>query len=153
MRLVLGKQYMHFFDRYWGWYNAPVFVGLIYLEFRRTLHQKYNLIAVGNARVQSRSSPIQQLDALRCVSGKFNSSTAGGPSEADTFFGRNIMPQVQTDKVRIISHDIQHPPSAQLMCIFLQVWRSQHHHWMPCFYESLPDAFQLRTQVTIIRRF
>lgn len=99
MRLVLGKQYMHFFDRYWGWYNAPVFVGLIYLEFRRTLHQKYNLIAVGNARVQSRSSPIQQLDALRCVSGKFNSSTAGGPSEADTFFGRNIMPQVQTDKV------------------------------------------------------
>ena len=99
MGLVLGKQYMHFFDRYWGWYNTPVFVGLIYLEFRRTLHQKYNLIAVGNARVKSRSNPIQQLDALRCVSGKFNYSTAGGPSETDTFFGRNVMPQVQTDKV------------------------------------------------------
>lgn len=99
MGLVLGKQYMHFFDRYWGWYNAPVLVGLIYLEFRRTLHQKYNLIAVGNARVKSRSNPIQQLDALRCVSGKFNYSTAGGPSESDTFFGRNVMPQVQTDKV------------------------------------------------------
>jgi len=151
MRLVLGKQYMHFFDRYWGWYNAPVFVGLIYLEFRRTLHQEYNLIAVGNARVKSRSSPIQQLDALRCVSGKYNSSTAGGPSESDTFFGRNVMPQVQTDKV--LYRTTSNNPQAHNVYIYLQVWRSQHHHWMPCFYESLPDAFQLRTQVTIIRRF
>ena len=119
MGLVLGKQYMHFFDRYWGWYNTPVFVGLIYLEFRRTLHQKYNLIAVGNAKIMSRSKPIQQLDALRCVSGKYNITTAGGPTDSDTFFGRNMMPQVQTEKVSY--HMTSNNTQAHNVCIFASV--------------------------------
>ncbi|KAL2634211.1 hypothetical protein R1flu_005690 [Riccia fluitans] len=38
---------VNFGDRFVKWYKLPVFMGLLYLELRRTLHQKYNLIAVG----------------------------------------------------------------------------------------------------------
>ncbi|KAL3676751.1 hypothetical protein R1sor_026699 [Riccia sorocarpa] len=39
--------YVNIGDRHFKWYKLPVFMGLLYLEFRRTVHQKYNLIAVG----------------------------------------------------------------------------------------------------------
>ncbi|BBN01025.1 fatty acid alpha-dioxygenase [Marchantia polymorpha subsp. ruderalis] len=39
--------YVNLSDRHLKWYKVPVFLGLVYLELRRLLHQKYNLIAVG----------------------------------------------------------------------------------------------------------
>ncbi|KAG6542641.1 hypothetical protein Mapa_015972 [Marchantia paleacea] len=39
--------YVNLSDRFLRWHKLPVFMGLIYLELRRLVHQKYNLIAVG----------------------------------------------------------------------------------------------------------
>ncbi|KAL3691462.1 hypothetical protein R1sor_005113 [Riccia sorocarpa] len=39
--------YVNIGDRHFKWYKLPVFMGLMYLEFRPTVHQKYNLIAIG----------------------------------------------------------------------------------------------------------
>ncbi|BBN06505.1 fatty acid alpha-dioxygenase [Marchantia polymorpha subsp. ruderalis] len=41
--------YVNLSDRFLKWHKVPVVLGLIYLELRRTIHQKYNLIAVGPA--------------------------------------------------------------------------------------------------------
>lgn len=64
---------VHFSDRFWRWYNAPVVFGLLYLEFRRLIHQKYNLIAVGD-KDQASSLP------------------------GHGFFGRNVLPQPEKNE-------------------------------------------------------
>ncbi|KAL3693413.1 hypothetical protein R1sor_007064 [Riccia sorocarpa] len=38
---------VHLSDRFLKWYKLPVIFGLLYLNLRRSLHQKYNLIPVG----------------------------------------------------------------------------------------------------------
>lgn len=65
---------MNLSDRHLKWYKVPVFLGLVYLELRRLLHQKYNLIAVGPPDEDS--------------------------GDQYSFFGRNMDQQSQQDEVR-----------------------------------------------------
>lgn len=92
--------FMHIFDRVWKWYNAPVIVGLVYLEVRRTLHQKYNLIAVGHAKSYNPVPTPHRSEVLKFC--KHGSQTENGSSDpnisfsyGDSFFGRNLGPQPQ----------------------------------------------------------
>ncbi|KAG0629667.1 hypothetical protein M758_1G120800 [Ceratodon purpureus] len=94
---------MHISDRIGKWYNAPVIVGLVYLEIRRTLHQKYNLIAVGNAKSYQAPAP-QRNDVLSfCEHGSQQRNGSAEPStsysDGESFFGRNMAPQPQKDKL------------------------------------------------------
>ncbi|XP_071705685.1 alpha-dioxygenase PIOX-like [Rutidosis leptorrhynchoides] len=81
-----------------GWHRLPVFLGLIYLAIRRRLHDGYNLIKVGkSAEVEVRFNPDDV--AFRTANGKFNdphNAYAGGEG---TFFGRNVLPVDQKDKL------------------------------------------------------
>lgn len=101
---MVWQQVMHISDRIGKWYNAPVIVGLVYLEIRRTLHQKYNLIAVGNAKSYQAPAP-QRNDVLTfCEHGsQQRNGSAAEPStsysDGESFFGRNMAPQPQKDKV------------------------------------------------------
>ncbi|KAG6555135.1 hypothetical protein Mapa_003170 [Marchantia paleacea] len=65
--------YVNLSDRYLKWYKVPVFLGLVYLELRRLLHQKYSLIAVG--------PPDED------------------PGDQYSFFGRNMDEQSQQDEL------------------------------------------------------
>ncbi|MCE0481659.1 Alpha-dioxygenase 1 [Datura stramonium] len=72
---------VHFVDKKNLWHRLPVFFGLLYLGLRRHLHQKYNLINVGRTPTAVTSN--------RTVDGKYN----------DSFFGRNMLPVDQHDKL------------------------------------------------------
>ncbi|CAN1725955.1 Alpha-dioxygenase PIOX [Linum perenne] len=67
---------VHSIDKKGVWHRLPVFMGLIYLELRRHLHQSYNLINVG----------------------KYGASDENAGS-SNTLFGRNVMPVDQEDKI------------------------------------------------------
>ncbi|CAN1272714.1 Alpha-dioxygenase PIOX [Linum perenne] len=67
---------VHSIDKKGVWHRLPVFMGLIYLELRRHLHQSYNLINVG----------------------KYGASDKNAGS-SNTLFGRNVMPVDQEDKI------------------------------------------------------
>ncbi|KAK4488486.1 hypothetical protein RD792_004250, partial [Penstemon davidsonii] len=69
------------------WHRLPVFLGLIYLLIRRHLYEKYNLFNVGNKPVLNRNS-----------NQPFNQSLGSTESEG-TFFGRNIPPVNQLNKL------------------------------------------------------
>lgn len=85
---------VHLSDRYWKWYNAPVVIGLLYLELRRTLHQKYNLIAVGNAKQDETPAPPLR---MKGISGDPTLPHNDQPHHG--FFGRNAEPQVQKGQI------------------------------------------------------
>ncbi|KAI7741374.1 hypothetical protein M8C21_000834 [Ambrosia artemisiifolia] len=67
-----------------GWHRFPVFLGLTYLGIRRNLHDKYNLLNVGNTPVGDRYDNLKE-----------------GASSEGTFFGRNMVPVDKKDKVSI----------------------------------------------------
>lgn len=69
---------VHFVDKLNLWYRLPVFLGLIYLAVRRHLHQKYNLIKVGRS----------------------NGKDKEGAASEFPFFGRNLMPVHQLEKLQ-----------------------------------------------------
>lgn len=77
-------QIIHSIDKLGIWHRLPVFMGLIYLAIRRHLHQTYNLFNVGNTAAGDRFN-----------SNRYN-ETAGSHG---TFFGRNILPRDNKDKV------------------------------------------------------
>ena len=77
-------QIIHSIDKLGIWHRLPVFMGLIYLAIRRNLHQTYNLFNVGNTPTGDRFN-----------SNRYN-ETAGSEG---TFFGRNILPRDNKDKV------------------------------------------------------
>lgn len=98
MCVLCNLQVVHLSDRSWRWYNAPVVLGLVYLELRRTLQQKYNLIAVGNSKEYQASAPLRYEATMKL--------TEGGESPLDHngqpvhgFFGRNAAPQPQKSLV------------------------------------------------------
>lgn len=99
---------MHIFDRVGKWYNAPVLVGLVYLEIRRTLHQKYNLIAVEIAKSHHRvPAPHRYAVMNYCKQSQNvydNGPTETSYAEDESFFGRNMEAQPQTNKVLSRSH-------------------------------------------------
>ncbi|GER29463.1 alpha-dioxygenase 2 [Striga asiatica] len=72
---------VHSVDKLGKWHRLPVIVGLIYLILRRRLHQNYNLFNVGKKPVELRSDGPARL------------------SEEGSFFGRNILPVPQSNKL------------------------------------------------------
>jgi alpha-dioxygenase len=95
---------VHLLDRFWGWYNTPVLVGLVYLGLRRTLHQKYNLVAVGSAQQNKEPTPpplkAQVVNVV--ANGASNGALAKDNSNpGHGFFGRNMLPQPDQNQVCI----------------------------------------------------
>lgn len=88
---------IHLVDRFYAWHKLPVFLGLAYLEIRRTLHQRYNLINVGTTPAGVRYNPIDY--PYRTAEGSYNDPFNQETGSEDTFFGRNMMPSPQKDEV------------------------------------------------------
>ncbi|XP_076891583.1 alpha-dioxygenase PIOX-like [Bidens hawaiensis] len=79
------------------WHRLPVFTGLIYLAIRRHLHDEYNLLNVGKPPVGVRFNPADF--PFRTADGKFNDPFNEGAGSKGTFFGRNMPPVDQKDKL------------------------------------------------------
>nr|XP_043631921.1 alpha-dioxygenase 1 [Erigeron canadensis] len=79
------------------WHRLPVFLGLIYLAIRRYLHDEYNLFNVGKTPVGVRFNPVDF--PYRTADGKFNDPFNEGAGSEGTFFGRNMQPVDQKDKL------------------------------------------------------
>ncbi|KAL9995081.1 putative hem peroxidase superfamily, hem peroxidase, animal-type [Helianthus debilis subsp. tardiflorus] len=79
------------------WYRLPVFLGLIYLAIRRYLHDEYNLLNVGKTPVGIRFNPVDF--PFRTADGKFNDPFNEGAGSEGTFFGRNMPPVDQKEKL------------------------------------------------------
>ncbi|KAK9071707.1 hypothetical protein SSX86_008136 [Deinandra increscens subsp. villosa] len=81
-----------------GWHRLPVFLGLTYLAIRRYLHDQHNLINVGKSTpVGVRFNPVDF--PFRTADGKFNDPFNEGAGGEGTFFGRNMPPVDQHDKL------------------------------------------------------
>lgn len=94
---VRCMQIVHFIDKHNFWHRLPVFFGLLYLGARRSLHQQYNLINVGRTPTGVRSNPADY--PYRTADGKFNDPFNEGTGSQFSFFGRNMMPLHQNNKV------------------------------------------------------
>ncbi|KAF5799719.1 hypothetical protein HanXRQr2_Chr07g0307781 [Helianthus annuus] len=79
------------------WYRLPVFLGLVYLAIRRYLHDEYNLLNVGKTPVGVRFNPVDF--PFRTADGKFNDLFNEGAGSEGTFFGRNMPPVDQKEKL------------------------------------------------------
>ncbi len=90
-------QIVHSIDKLGIWSRLPVFLGLLYLAIRRHLHEEYNLFNVGRSPVGVRFNP--QDFPFRTADGEFNDPFNEGTGSHGTFFGRNILPADQDDKV------------------------------------------------------
>ncbi|KAI3452394.1 hypothetical protein Pfo_009059 [Paulownia fortunei] len=88
---------IHSVDKLGIWHRLPVFLGLIYLLVRRHLHQEYNLFNVGKKPVGVRFNPTDI--PFRTADGKFNDPFNEGAGSAGSFFGRNILPVDQINKL------------------------------------------------------
>ncbi|OVA03706.1 heme peroxidase [Macleaya cordata] len=88
---------MHFIDKLGIWHRLPVFLGGGYLAIRRHLHQQYNLINVGTTPISVRFNPVDY--PYRTADGKYNDPFGDGAGSQGTFFGRNIPPVNQKDKL------------------------------------------------------
>ncbi|KAG8384794.1 hypothetical protein BUALT_Bualt04G0155500 [Buddleja alternifolia] len=96
---------VHSVDTLGIWHRLPVFLGLIYLVMRRHLHNEYNLFNVGKkpsgVRFNPPDHPVRTADWKSISNQPFNE--AAGDVEA-SFFGRNILPVDQTNKVHTYIH-------------------------------------------------
>ncbi|KAA8530266.1 hypothetical protein F0562_004975 [Nyssa sinensis] len=100
MTLIDGLLFLiiHFIDKLGIWHRLPVFLGLIYLAIRRHLHEEYNLFNVGETPVGVRFNPADF--PFRTADGKFNDPFNEGAGSQGTFFGRNVLPVDQKDKLK-----------------------------------------------------
>ncbi|KAF3649269.1 Alpha-dioxygenase 1 [Capsicum annuum] len=89
---------VHFIDKHNFWHRLPVFFGLLYLGARRHLHQQYNLINVGRTPTGVRSNPGDY--PYRTADGKYNDPFNEGAGSQFSFFGRNMMPVDQHNKLK-----------------------------------------------------
>lgn len=80
------------------WHRLPVILGLMYLATRRHLHQQYNLFNVGQTAVGVRANPNDY--PYRTADGKYNDPFNESAGSQGSFFGRNILPVDQKDKVQ-----------------------------------------------------
>ncbi|CAI9113502.1 OLC1v1014114C1 [Oldenlandia corymbosa var. corymbosa] len=83
------SQVVHFLDKFIPWHRLPVLLGLAYLGIRRHLHQRYNLLHVGNTNGR-RYDPGKVLH--RTPDGSCNHPTDDKVGSFGTFFGRNMPP-------------------------------------------------------------
>ncbi|KAH0718920.1 hypothetical protein KY285_014951 [Solanum tuberosum] len=81
---------VHLVDKLNLWHRLPVFLGLLYLAARRHLHEEYNLINVGRKPTDVTSNR----DVV-----KYNDPFNEGGGSEFPFFGRNMMPVDQHEKV------------------------------------------------------
>ncbi|KAJ0982649.1 hypothetical protein J5N97_010904 [Dioscorea zingiberensis] len=85
---------VHTIDKLNLWHRLPVILGLLYLQARRTLHEKYNLLIVGE-RDKTPFDPDEY--AYRTSNGEYNNPESKKEGSQLTFFGRN-MPPVSQEK-------------------------------------------------------
>ncbi|RZS11052.1 hypothetical protein BHM03_00042354 [Ensete ventricosum] len=91
---LLVLQYVHSLDRLKLWHKLPVFLGLTYLQQRRTLHEKYNLLDVG----MPDATPFNPDDyAYRTDDGEYNDPENSKAGSQNTFFGRNMPPMEENN--------------------------------------------------------
>ncbi|RVW46660.1 Alpha-dioxygenase 1 [Vitis vinifera] len=89
---------IHSIDKLGIWYRLPVFLGLVYLLIRRHLHNQYNLFNVGPTPVGVRFNPADY--PYRTADGEYNDPFNDDAGSQGTFFGRNILPVDQKDKLK-----------------------------------------------------
>jgi len=92
----IGFLFIHAFDKRNLWHKMPVPIGLLYLNTRRTLLEKYNLLAVGSshgAQFDPKEFPYRTGD------GKYNDPHNADAGSQYTFFGRNMKPVDQQDEL------------------------------------------------------
>ncbi|XP_038981978.1 alpha-dioxygenase 1-like [Phoenix dactylifera] len=95
-RMSLGDKlsflFVHTLDRLNLWHKLPVLLGLVYLERRRALHDKYNLLNVGKID----GIPFNPDDyPYRTMNGEYNDPENNKAGSQLTFFGRNMPPMEQ----------------------------------------------------------
>ncbi|CAN4079273.1 unnamed protein product [Withania somnifera] len=88
---------VHSVDKLNLWHRLPVFLGLLYLAVRRHLHQQFNLINVGRTPTGVRSNPADY--PYRTANGKYNDPFNEGAGSQFSFFGRNMLPVDQHNKL------------------------------------------------------
>ncbi|RDX84363.1 Alpha-dioxygenase 1 [Mucuna pruriens] len=88
---------VHSIDKLGIWTGMPVFLGLTYLAIRRHLHQEYNLFNVGTTPVGVRFNPSDF--PFRTSDGEYNDPFNEVAGSQGTFFGRNILPVEQKNKL------------------------------------------------------
>ena len=89
-------QFVHNIDRLGLWHRLPVILGLLYLQTRRDLHDKYNLLNVGSNH-SLRFNPDEF--AYRTDNGEFNDPKDSKAGSELTFIGRNMPPLAQDHQV------------------------------------------------------
>lgn len=92
-------QIVHSIDKSGIWPRLPVIFGILYLAIRRHLHNEYNLFNVGRSLVDVRFNPVDH--PFRTADGEFNDPYNEGAGSEGSFFGRNVLPVDQKDKVYI----------------------------------------------------
>ncbi|KAF7042007.1 hypothetical protein CFC21_051712 [Triticum aestivum] len=88
--------FIHAFDKRNLWHKMPVPIGLLYLNTRRTLLEKYNLLVVGSshgALFDPKEFPYRTGD------GKYNDPHNAEAGSQYTFFWRNMKPVDQQDEL------------------------------------------------------
>ncbi|XP_047172437.1 alpha-dioxygenase 1 isoform X1 [Vigna umbellata] len=88
---------VHSIDKLWIWPRLPVFLGLLYLAIRRHLHQEYNLFNVGTTPTGIRFNHSDF--PYRTADGKYNDPFNEVAGSQGTFFGRNMLPVDQKEKL------------------------------------------------------
>ncbi|KAG9440570.1 hypothetical protein H6P81_020735 [Aristolochia fimbriata] len=81
---------VQFIDRILLWHRLPVILGLAYLGVRRHIHNKYNLIAVGDSGAGVTFDPSRY--PFRTADGRYNDPSNALAGSQGTFFGRNMLP-------------------------------------------------------------
>ncbi|MQL70871.1 hypothetical protein Taro_003179 [Colocasia esculenta] len=99
-RMTLKLKFMflgvHAMDKMNLWHRLPTLLGLLYLEARRTLHQKYNLINVG--KVETTSFKPDEYP-YRTSDGRFNDPTNSEAGRQMSFIGSNNPPVEHKDQM------------------------------------------------------
>ncbi|CAK7349626.1 unnamed protein product [Dovyalis caffra] len=80
---------IHFVDKLGLWHRLPVLLGLAYMGIRRHLHQRYNLLHVGETNGQKYETDEF---SYRTADGKCNHPSDDIIGSQGTFLGRNMPP-------------------------------------------------------------
>ncbi|KAM3703123.1 hypothetical protein ACJW30_04G072800 [Castanea mollissima] len=80
---------VHFVDKLEAWHRLPVIIGAVYLGIRRHLHQRYNLLHVGEINGQRYNT---EEFAHRTADGTCNHPSDDTIGSQGTFLGRNMPP-------------------------------------------------------------
>ncbi|KAK7844727.1 alpha-dioxygenase 2 [Quercus suber] len=87
------EQVVHFVDKLEAWHRLPVIIGAVYLGIRRHLHQRYNLLHVGEINGQRYNT---EEFAHRTADGTCNHPSDDTIGSQGTFLGRNMPPSTSS---------------------------------------------------------